>query len=135
MVHSGDGFGRADMDAAHAYIVPGVRRRVANELENMAVRMHAQNRRRADLFSHPVMADYSLDLMLTALIAHEQGIALSRRAAAMANRMDLAAADAVIDQLIEARLIETHQERDHVSLSRHGADLMHKYLRAAEPQE
>lgn len=130
MAHSGDGFGCAAMGAPDADIMPGVRRRATSEFESLAVRMHSQNRQRADLFSFPVMVDYPLDLMLTALIAHEQGTALSRRAAAMANRMDLVTADAVIDQLIDARLIETRQERDHIALSRHGADLMHKYLKS-----
>jgi hypothetical protein len=134
LAHSEDGFGRAGIGASDADIVPGVRRRATNEFESLAVSMHAQSRRRADLFSNPVMADYPLDLMLTALIAHEQGTALSRRAAAMANRMDFAAADAVIAQLIEARLIEPHQERDPIRLSEHGADLMRKYLRACNDQ-
>ncbi len=100
-------------------------------MEHRAAYLHAANRRRADLFNHSVMADRSMDVMLTALIALEQGTVLTRAAAAMANRLSMAEAEALTDQLITARLMQRGERRDQILLSQLGADLMREYVNRA----
>ena len=101
-----------------------------DSFEHAAADLHASNRRRADLFNHPVMADKVMDIMLTALIAHEQQTVLTRMAAAMANRLGLSEAERIMDELISARLMEG-RTGDQVRLTPLGADLMRDYVRRA----
>ncbi len=102
--------------------------------EHAAADLHASNRRRAELFNHPVMADKVMDIMLTALIAHEQQTVLTRLAAAMANRLGLSEAERIIEELASARLLEA-RSGDQIRLTLLGADLMRDYVRRAREAE
>ncbi len=66
--------------------------------------LHVANSRRADLFRQAVMTDRVMDVMLTALIVHEQGRVLSQKAAAMAKHMPIEDVAAIVADLIEAAL-------------------------------
>lgn len=104
-------------------------------LERRAAELHALSRRRTDLFNRPVMADTAMDIMLTALIAHEQGTVLTRLSAAMANRLPLASADSMIEELIGARLLRHGDRRDQINPTQLGVDLMREFVsRASVPQ-
>lgn len=97
-------------------------------METRAAHLHAENRRRAELFNRPVMADSAMDIMLTALIAHEQGTGLTRTAAAMANRLGHTAAEPIIADLITARLLANGAEADRIVLTQLGVDLMREFV-------
>jgi len=99
------------------------------DYEYLAADLHAANRRRTELFRHAVMADKVMDIMLTALIAHEQGTALSRKAVAMANRLPVEEADGLIAALAGARLLETGTMSDRIGLTAAGVERMREYLR------
>jgi len=99
------------------------------DFEYIAADLHAANRRRAELFRQAVMADRVMDVMLTALIAHEQGTVLTRRAAAMANRLPIEDASALIGDLIEARFLEAGDAADQIKLTELGVDRMRDYIR------
>lgn len=99
-----------------------------HSIEVRAARLHAENRRRAELFNRPVMADSAMDVMLTALIAHEQGTRLTRTAVAMANRLCRTAAEPIIADLVAARLLEGGECVDHVRLTKLGVDLMREFV-------
>lgn len=133
MGYSGGRSGRVDDEETHAgTALPGGGRRgeAPFSFEHAAAELHASNRRRADLFTHPVMADKVMDIMLTALIAHEQQTVLTRMATAMANRLGLSDADHIIDELISARLLEG-RTGDRIGLTPLGADLMRDYVNRA----
>ena len=126
MAHSG---------CAHKRVPSGVGSALAgamgtndNETERRAVQLHVLNRRRSDLFNQSIMVDAVMDLMLTALIAHEQGTSLSRTAASMANRLPSNDADAIFDDLIAARLLKRGDTQQHISLTDLGARLMKEYV-------
>lgn len=97
-------------------------------MEIRAARLHAESRRRADLFNRPVMADNAMDIMLTALIAHEQGTDLTRTAAAMANRLGRTAAEPIIADLVAARLLTNGDRADRILLTQLGVDLMREFV-------
>ena len=97
-------------------------------MEVRAARLHAENRRRADLFNRPVMADSVMDIMLTALIAHEQGTSLTRTAAAMANHLARAAAEPIIADLVAARLLTNGDGAERIVLTQLGVDLMREFV-------
>jgi len=99
------------------------------DYEYLAADLHAANRRRADLFRHAVMADKVMDIMLTALIAHEQGTVLTRKAAAMANRLTAEEAEALIAGLTDARLLEDGPAPGRIRLTATGVDRMRDYIR------
>ncbi|MGD9810980.1 MAG: hypothetical protein AB7U35_06540 [Sphingobium sp.] len=75
------------------------------------------------------MADPVMDIMLTALIALEQGTVLTRTSAAMANRLSIASAETLIDDLVSARLLQKGARRDHISLTPLGSELMREFVR------
>lgn len=104
-------------------------------LERRAAELHAFSRCRTDLFNRPVMADTAMDIMLTALIAHEQGTVLTRLSAAMANRLPLASADSVIEELINARLLRRGDRRDQINPTQLGVDLMREFVSRAPVPE
>ncbi len=97
-------------------------------IEARASRLHAENRRRAELFNRPVMADNAMNIMLTALIAHEQGTRLTRTAAAMANRLERKDAEPVMADLVAGRLVEKGDGTDLVRLTPLGVDLMREFV-------
>lgn len=97
-------------------------------MEVRAAHLHAENRRRADLFNRPVMVDSAMDIMLTALIAHEQGTGLTRTAAAMANRLARATAEPIIADLVAARLLRNGDDADGITLTPLGVDLMREFV-------
>lgn len=98
------------------------------DIERRAADLHAVSRRRADLFNQAVMADSAMDIMLTALIAHEQGTALTRLTAAMANRLTTARADLIIDELIAARLMTRAEQGAQIGLTQLGVEKMREYV-------
>lgn len=97
-------------------------------IEARATRLHAENRRRAELFNRPIMADSAMNIMLTALIAHEQGTRLTRTAAAMANRLNRDDAEPIIADLVAGRLLEKGDGTDQVRLTPLGVDLMREFV-------
>ncbi|MGE4429581.1 MAG: hypothetical protein AB7E05_02440 [Sphingobium sp.] len=99
------------------------------DYEHLAADMHAANRRRAELFGQAIMADRVMDIMLTALIAHEQGTVLTRKAAGMANRLAAPEAGRLVRDLIEARLLRDGPAPDQIVLTATGVDRMRDYIR------
>lgn len=138
MSYSGGGSGRATEEREADYFASSAPRRDENgdddrrgfSFEHAAAAIHASNRRRSDLFGHPVMADAVMDIMLTALIAHEQDTVLTLMAAAMANRISLVDAERIVDDLASARLLERRAGHD-VGLTRQGVNQMRDYVRRA----
>jgi len=106
-----------------------------HSMEIRAARLHAESRRRADLFNRPVMTDSAMDIMLTALIAHEQGTGLTRTAAAMANRLGRIAAEPIITDLVAARLLEAGDVADRIILTPLGVDLMREFVGWKHPHD
>lgn len=99
------------------------------DFEQLAADLHAANRRRTDLFRHPVMADRVMDIMLTALIAHEQGTVLTRKAAGMANRLTEPETERLIRDLGMAGLLQDGAAPDQICLTGTGVARMRDYLR------
>jgi len=136
MSHSGGPTGRADRESLCGdFASPAEQRagsigddRSAFSFEHAAAQLHASNRRRADLFKHPVMADDVMAVMLTALIADEQNTPLTRTMVAMANRLDAKEAERIIGDLVDARLLEM-RAGDRVGLTSLGTDQMRDYVR------
>jgi predicted transcriptional regulator len=132
MAYSGDGGSRVGGASAQDRADPfRIADRKDETMEVRAARLHASNRQRSDLFNHKVMADRVMDIMLTALIAQEQGTVLTRMAAAMANRIHVSEAESIIEALIEARFLQRGEGRDHVRLTDPGYRLMQEYVRRA----
>ncbi|MCB2013503.1 MAG: hypothetical protein R3E11_01085 [Sphingobium sp.] len=130
MSYSGDGMSRARFDDAHTGSTDlHFYSRQEEPIIQMAVQLHTHNRERASLFGQDIMADTVMDIMLTALIAQKQGTVLTRISALMANQIDTARGDKVIDDLIQARLMQRGEGRDHISLTGHGGKLMEEYVR------
>jgi|GEM_PF-7000378 len=132
MAYSGNNIGRAG--AMDTQLDTRLRRAQAHKdtvLEEQAVKLHDFNRRRTELFNHEVMSDRVMDIMLTALIACEQGTVLTRTAVAMANRMHLSEAESIINDLVNARFMQRGEGRDHTRLTDHGHKLMQEYVRRA----
>jgi predicted transcriptional regulator len=131
MGYSGERYARPDQWSNRDDTTRSVADSQEKSMEHRAAELHAANRRRADLFNQSVMADQSMDIMLTALIALEQGTVLTRAAAAMANRISMALAESITDELISARLMQRGERRDQIMLTQLGADLMREYVNRA----
>ena len=131
MAYSGDSPSRQDLWSSQDREVSQPEAREDAKIEFRAAQLHAANRRRNELFNQSVMADSAMDIMLTALIAREQGTALTRTAAAMANRLGISAADQIIEDLIAARLLQRGERRDHISMTHMGAELMRQFVVSA----
>lgn len=97
--------------------------------EHLAADLHAASRRRADLFRQSIMADKAMDIMLTALIAHEQGTVLTRKAAGMANRLATPEVEHLIRDLMAARLLQGGDAPDQIRLTGPGVERMRDYIR------
>ncbi|MBB6123139.1 hypothetical protein [Sphingobium subterraneum] len=98
----------------------------SSAVEEKAARLHQLNRRRALHFNTLVMTDSAMDVMLTLLVGHEQGRAISRNALAMANLMTSGDADAVLAALDEADYIIASDGG--IRLSERGVSLMRGYV-------
>ncbi|MPT47082.1 MAG: hypothetical protein E2598_01520 [Sphingobium sp.] len=96
--------------------------------EHAATALHAKGRMRADVFHHKIMVDSAMDVMLSALITHEQGIVLKKQAVAMANRLNSDEAAVIIGQLSVAGLLRVDTQSDQVMLTDQGVARMRRYV-------
>ncbi len=128
MGYSGDRYMRPGriMSGPSASVLPAGEE--SRTLEMRAAELHAASRRRSQIFGQPVMADAAMDIMLTGLIAHEQGTVLTRMSATMANCLSPVRGDAVIDDLIAARFMQRGERRDQIALTALGIDLMRQFV-------
>lgn len=101
--------------------------------ERIAADIHALNRHREEIFRHQVMADSALNIMLAALITHEQDVMLRRSAAAMASHISMEDAEPIFRQLTEAGLIEVDKMEDKIILTPQGAVRTRHYIQMMAP--
>ncbi|MEO8722453.1 MAG: hypothetical protein ABI395_02870 [Sphingobium sp.] len=94
-----------------------------------ASRMHARNRRRASHFNTPVMADSTLDVMLTVMIAYEQHVPIRQNAIALANRLPPENCETLLEALTRAGLLSPKGPEGTVQLTAKGIAQMQEYLR------
>lgn len=131
MVYSDDGDRRVGSELSRSDAQFSLSPTGKAELEQLAAQLHMANRRRRELFNHEIMADRVMDIMLTVLIAQEQGTVLGRSAVAMANRLHPSEADRIIDALVQAHFLRHGTQGDSVRLTVRGHELMQDYVRGA----
>jgi hypothetical protein len=99
-----------------------------NRAEDVAVRLHAANRRRSQHFNAPVMADAAMDIMLSLFVAQEHKRPLTPAALAMANHIAQDRCGPLLDDLGQALLVTRSAPSLPVALTERGTRLMREYL-------
>lgn len=100
-------------------------------LQAKAVRMHRNGRLRSKHFYTPVMADRSMDVMLTLFVGELQSCTLSETALAVGNMLSREELRSVTDKLIQAGLVlvsGAKHERRTVGLSALGSARMRSFV-------
>jgi len=100
-------------------------------LEAKATRIHSLGRLRSKYFFTQIMADSSMDVMLSLFVGELQATAVSEAALAVANLLSPAETDALIDRLVQAGLaVTTGQAPDGrtVGLSPLGSARMRSFI-------